>query len=219
MMFWMSCISEIPNFTQFYPIRTPGQQLQPAAQNTASNGAHDRIPVLDEIRSPRIAQNAERSSLRGGSEHAADQLVVGDDIGRHQFFRIEHFIQIPMPLDHLRGRRLEIRLGELGLRHEGSEFHVNFGAIRLVVAEGDTRPESKLRHQPGRHSLHGTQCAILDSAPASEDIHGSASELFAQSTSFYRRPPRGDALREPVWTFASLRAHCGLAQMFRNDAG
>jgi hypothetical protein len=33
----------------------------------------------------------------------------------------------------------------------------------------------------------------------------SASELFAQSSSFHRQPARGDALREPVWTFASLR--------------
>src|SRR5580658_4592064 len=46
-----------------------------------------------------------------------------------------------------------------------------------------------------------------------------ASELFAQSSSIHRQPARGDALREPVWTFASLRAHCGLAQMFRYDAG
>jgi hypothetical protein len=47
----------------------------------------------------------------------------------------------------------------------------------------------------------------------------SASELFAQSSSLHRQPARGDALREPVWTFASLRAHSGLAQMFRYDAG
>jgi hypothetical protein len=37
-----------------------------------------------------------------------------------------------------------------------------------------------------------------------------ASELFAQSSSFHRQPARGDALREPVWTFASRRAHSGL---------
>jgi hypothetical protein len=47
----------------------------------------------------------------------------------------------------------------------------------------------------------------------------SASELFAQSSSFHRQPTRDDARREPVWTFASLRAHSGLAQMFRYDAG
>jgi hypothetical protein len=47
----------------------------------------------------------------------------------------------------------------------------------------------------------------------------SASELFAQSSSFHRQPARGDDLREPVWTFASLRAHSRLAQMFRYDAG
>ena len=46
-----------------------------------------------------------------------------------------------------------------------------------------------------------------------------ASELFAQSSSLHRQPARGDALRDPVWTFASLRAHSGFAQMFRQDAG
>ena len=46
-----------------------------------------------------------------------------------------------------------------------------------------------------------------------------ASELFAQSSSLHRQPARGDALREPVWTFASLRAHSGFAQMFRQEAG
>jgi len=30
-----------------------------------------------------------------------------------------------------------------------------------------------------------------------------------------RQAARGDALRDPVWTFASLRAHSGFAQMFR----
>ena len=47
----------------------------------------------------------------------------------------------------------------------------------------------------------------------------SASELFAQSSSLHRQPARGDALRDPVWTFASLRAHSGFAQMFRYEAG
>lgn len=42
----------------------------------------------------------------------------------------------------------------------------------------------------------------------------SASELFAQSSSFHRQPARGDARREAVWTFASLHAHSGLAQIF-----
>jgi hypothetical protein len=41
------------------------------------------------------------------------------------------------------------------------------------------------------------------------------SELFAQSSSLHRQPARGDALRDPVWTFASLCAHSGFAQMFR----
>jgi hypothetical protein len=41
----------------------------------------------------------------------------------------------------------------------------------------------------------------------------SASELFAQSSSFHRQPARGDALRDPVWTFASLRAHSGRANI------
>jgi len=47
----------------------------------------------------------------------------------------------------------------------------------------------------------------------------SASELFAQSSSLHRQAAPGDARREPVWTFASLRAHSGLAQMFRYDTG
>jgi hypothetical protein len=47
----------------------------------------------------------------------------------------------------------------------------------------------------------------------------SASELFAQSSSFHRHLARGDARRDPLWTFASLRVHAGLAQMFRYDAG
>lgn len=47
----------------------------------------------------------------------------------------------------------------------------------------------------------------------------SASELFAQSSSLHRQPARGDALRDPVWTFASLRAHSGFVQMFRQEAG
>jgi hypothetical protein len=37
----------------------------------------------------------------------------------------------------------------------------------------------------------------------------SASELFAQSSSLHRQPAPGEALRDPVWTFGSLRAHSG----------
>jgi hypothetical protein len=41
-----------------------------------------------------------------------------------------------------------------------------------------------------------------------------ASELFAQSSSCHRQAAR-DALRDPVCTLASRRAHSGFAQMFR----
>jgi hypothetical protein len=47
----------------------------------------------------------------------------------------------------------------------------------------------------------------------------SASELFAQSSSLHRQAARGRALRDPVWTLASRRAHPGFAQMFRQEAG
>src|SRR5438552_2111359 len=41
----------------------------------------------------------------------------------------------------------------------------------LPVAEGDSRPESKLRRQPARHSQHGTQVANRYAAPAAKYIH------------------------------------------------
>jgi hypothetical protein len=46
-----------------------------------------------------------------------------------------------------------------------------------------------------------------------------ASELFAQSSCLHRQAARGDALRDPVWTFANLRAHSAFAQMFPQEAG
>ena len=46
-----------------------------------------------------------------------------------------------------------------------------------------------------------------------------ASELFAQSSSLHRYAARGRALRDPVWTLASRRAHSRFAQMFRQEAG
>jgi hypothetical protein len=68
-------------------------------------------------------------------------------------------------------RRLKIRLRELGLDHEGSEFHVDLGAVRPATAEGNLRPESKLRHKTGRDAQHGTQGRVAERAPAAKDIH------------------------------------------------
>ena len=130
----------------------PGQQLQPAAQNAASDRSHDRIPVLDQIRPPRIAKNAERSTRRIGSEQSANQLITWDDIaGHHQFSRIENFLQVPISLNHSFRRRLV------------SKFHVDLRAVRLPAAKGNVRPESKVRHQPGRDSQHGTQGRVPSS--------------------------------------------------------
>jgi hypothetical protein len=79
----------------------PGQQLQPTTENTASDRPHDRIPVLDQIRPPCIAKNAERSARRTGSEHPANQLITGDDIaGHHQFSRFENFLQVLISRNH-----------------------------------------------------------------------------------------------------------------------
>ena len=50
----------------------PSQQLQPAAQNAASDRPHDGIPALDQIRPPCIAQDAERTARRMGCKHAAN---------------------------------------------------------------------------------------------------------------------------------------------------
>jgi len=40
----------------------------------------------------------------------------------------EYILLPPIPLDHLRGRRLKVRFRELGLDHQVSESHVDFGA-------------------------------------------------------------------------------------------
>ena len=50
----------------------PGEQLQPAAQGAAPDGPHHPIPLLDQIRAPRIAKHAERAARGIGSERAPD---------------------------------------------------------------------------------------------------------------------------------------------------
>jgi hypothetical protein len=76
-----------------------------------------------------------------------------------------------IPWSFHRGHHLKVRFRELGLDHQVSESHVDFGSVRSAVAEGDSRPESKLRRQPARHSQHGTQVANRYAAPAAKYIH------------------------------------------------
>jgi hypothetical protein len=99
----------------------PGHQLQPAAENAASDRPHNGIPFLDQIRPPCVTNNAERSARRMGSKRATNQLIAGHDIAGHiQFFQSKNFRKVAISFDHSRGRRLKIRLRKLGLHKEVS---------------------------------------------------------------------------------------------------